>query len=134
MRNSFFALMIMITLAACSNYVYDLQGKFDESLKNYNNLYRWGELDTANMFFSESIRDDAIARIKAAKNVKIVDSRILSTLYDEKKRKAIVEVEIEYYFISAAKVKTLRDTQEWAYREEQGIKGWRLMSSFPAFK
>jgi len=134
MRNSFFALMLMIALAACSNYVFDLRGKFDERLTNYNNLYRWNELDTASLFFSETIRADALARIKEASNVRIVDSRIISTLFDEKQRKATVEVEIQYYFLSASKVKTLRDTQEWVYREEQGNKGWRLMSLLPAFK
>jgi hypothetical protein len=134
MRNAFFALMAMMTLAACSNYVYDLQGKFDESLKKYNNLYRWNELDRAGAFFSDSIREDALVRTKAARNVRIVDSRILSTTYDEKRRKAIVEVEIEYYFLSTTKVKTLRDTQEWAYQEEQGSGSWRLTSLLPEFR
>ena len=35
MRNSFFMLMVIVSLASCSNYVYDLRGKFDESLAKY---------------------------------------------------------------------------------------------------
>jgi hypothetical protein len=134
MRKVFFTLMVLITLAACSNYVYDLHGKFDESFTKYNNLYRWNELGKTGAFFSDSIREDALVRIKAARNIRIVDTRILSTMYDEKTRTAVVEVEIDYYFLSSTKVKTLRDTQTWVYREKQGSGGWQLTSLLPEFK
>ncbi len=134
MKRLVFVLMALITLVACSNYVYDLRGKFDESLKAYNNYYRWNDLDTASVFVADSLRQDALARAQMAKKARIVDSRILSTMYDEQRRKATAEVEIDYYILSTTKVKTLRDTQEWAYRDEQGVKSWRLMSLLPEFK
>ncbi len=134
MKKLFYALIALTTLVACSNYVYDLRGKFDDSLRKYNSYYRWNDLDTANAFVTDSLKQDARQRAQTAKKVRIVDSRIVSTAYDEIRRKAIVEVEVDYYVLSTTKVKTLRDTQEWAYKDEQGIQGWRLMSLMPEFK
>jgi uncharacterized membrane protein len=45
-----------------------------------------------------------------------------------------VNVEIDYYILSSARVKTLRHTEEWAYGEEKRADGWRLMSLFPEFR
>ena len=53
---------------------------------------------------------------------------------DEIRRKATVVVDVEYHFQSTAIVKSLRDTQEWVYKKESGIAGWRLISLFPEFK
>ncbi|HUK99508.1 MAG TPA: hypothetical protein VLX29_01490 [Nitrospirota bacterium] len=127
-------IMFTILVAACSNYVYDLRGKFDESVTKYNSLYRWNELDKAGLFVADPIRDAFMARTKESKNVKIVEYRILSIQYDGEMRKATVETEIDYYLASTSRMKTLRDTQEWAYIEQRGIKGWRLLSLVPEFK
>ena len=134
MRRYMIIQIILICLAACSNYVYDLRGKFDESVTKYNNLYRWNEFEKASLFAADPIRDAFVTRAKAAKNVKIVDYRILSTQYSEENRRATVEAEFDYYFISTALVKTLHDTQEWVYIEQPGVKGWRLMTLLPEFR
>jgi hypothetical protein len=126
--------IIVVFLATCSNYVYDLRGKFDESVKKYNALYRWNDLESASLFAADPVRDAFVARAKAFRNVKVVDYRVLSTQYDGEKRKATVDVDFDYYFISTTRVKTLHDTQEWVYIDQPGIKGWRLMSLLPEFK
>jgi len=140
MKNLFFAFLTLLTFAGCGNYVYDLRGKFDESLTKYNNHYRWNEVDAVGAYIADPLREESLMRIKATRNVKIVDSRILGVRYDELKRKADVDVEIEYYFLSSTKVKTLRDTQQWVYKKEFeregwfGRDGWRVMSLPPEFK
>jgi hypothetical protein len=134
MRKTFFGFMIIITLTACSNYVYDLRGKLDESLTKYNQLYRWSDFDAASAFYANPLREDSLDRLRVAKNVKIVDARVLGIRYDETKRKATVDVDVEYHFHSTTKVKSLRDTQEWVYKEEPGVNGWRLISLLPVFK
>jgi hypothetical protein len=131
MRSSLFVLMIAIALIACSH---NLREEFDESLKKYNDLFRWNALDAASTFAADSVREDFIARTKSAKNVRIIDSRIMSEMYDETKRKASVDVEIEYYILSSVRVKTIHVTEEWGYLEQKGVKGWRLMSLFPEFR
>jgi hypothetical protein len=131
MRTFLSVLIIAITLAACGP---NLREKFDESLNQYSALVRWNDLDAAGMFAADSRREDFIARTRAAKNVKVMDYRIVRTRYDEKKHRASVDVEIEYYLLSSARLKTLRCTEEWAYGEEKKPNGWRLMSLFPEFR
>ena len=126
--------MIIISLAACSNYVYDLRGQFDNSLQKYNQLYRWSEFDDASVFYADPRSAGALSRLEAAKNVKIVDLHVRSILLDEIKRKATVDVDIEYHFRTTTRVKSLRDRQEWAYKDEPGLTGWRLISPLPEFK
>jgi len=133
MRNALLVFITALILSSCS-YFADIRGNFDESQVRYNNLFRWNELESASMFAADSVRKESIARTLAAKNVRIVDSRVIGTRYDAEKNKATVEVEVDYHFLSTARVKTLRDTQEWAYIEERGAKGWRLMSPLPEFK
>ena len=133
MKRILFLLIAGIMIAGCSNYVYDLRGKFDESLTQYNNLFRWRELGATSMFAAESIRDQFMARAKAGDNVRIVDCRVIATRFDEEKRRASIDMEVDYYFISSTRLKTLRDTQEWVYTEEKGIKAWRITSLLPVF-
>jgi hypothetical protein len=131
MRKFFSVLMLVMLLGACSHNVRD---EFDESLKKYNELFRWNELETASLFAADPLRGEYIVRAKAAKNIRVVDFRVIGSRYDEKKNKASVEVQVDYYLLSAATVKTLRDTQEWSYQGEKGAQGWRLMSQLPEFR
>ena len=84
-------------------------------------------------FASESIAQEFSARVKAAKNIKVIDHRIVRVGYDEKNGTAQVEVEIDYYSLSSYRMKTLLDIQKWAYVTENGFKHWRLTSLFPKF-
>ena len=131
MRKFFSVLMLVMLLGACSHNVRD---EFNESLKKYNELFRWNELETASVFVADPLRGEYIVRAKAAKNIRVVDFRVIGSRYDEKKNKASVEVQVDYYLLSAATVKTLRDTQEWSYQGEKGAQGWRLMSQLPEFR
>jgi hypothetical protein len=131
MRKSLYVLMLVTALGACSHNVRD---QFDESLKKYNDLFRWNELETASVFVADPLRGEYLVRAKAAKNLRVVDFRVIGSRYDEKKNKASVEVQVDYYLLSSATVKTLRDTEEWAYEGEKGAQGWRLMSQLPEFR
>jgi len=113
---------------------------FREDLQNtvieYNDLLRWGEFNKAKLYTDSSIREEFEARAKAAKNVKIVDYRILNTDFDAEKGKQIVEVEFDYYTSLTNVVKTLLDKQRWSfvYVKEEKKKRWRLMTPLPEFK
>lgn len=139
MRQILIALLAAFSFSACSSgvihdYFYDIQGKYEESVRNYNNLYRWNEFEAASRYAVDPLREDAIARVKAAKDVRIVDSRVMNSTYDSQKRKGTMEVEIDYYFLNTTRVKTIRNTQEWVYFDKPEMKGWRLVSPLPEFK
>ncbi len=130
-RVSFSLVVIIIALTACGQYV--LRDGFEKSIDRYNEMVRWHKFDEASLFTTESLSEEFGARVKAAKNVKVIDYRIVKTKYDGKKGEAEVRVEIDYYTLSTNRLKTLLDIQKWAYFEENGTKQWRLVSLLPEF-
>jgi hypothetical protein len=132
MKEILLTLFIVMTLTGCNSYL--IHGKLDESLEAYNRSLRWNEWDKASLLPKDSIQQDFKNRAAAAKDVRITEYRIVNKTYDAARREAIVEVEIDYYNVFSLVIKTLHDTQKWAYLDEKGTKGWRLMSLLPEFR
>ncbi len=131
MRTGFFAILIAFALTSCSTMV--VREKFEDSISQYSKLLSAQRFDLAGIFVSESIAEAFNARVKTAKNIKVVDCRVVKAKYEEENGKADVEVEIDYYTLSAYKLTTLTDLQKWAYVTENGATGWKLMSLLPEF-
>jgi hypothetical protein len=53
--------------------------------------------------------------------------------YDTQRNEAMVQVEIDYYTLTENRLKSLIDSQKWAYVAEGEIKQWKLMSLLPEF-
>lgn len=124
------AVVVMILLASCSQ---DLRQEFNASVEKYNQMMRWNDFETASLFTERSLRSDFLARTKQS-DVRIYDFHVADVRYDEKKLKASVDVVVSYYLLSTSKAKTVNITEEWAYLEENGQKGWRLTAPLPELK
>ncbi len=133
MRTVLLMICIVIVFINCSGR-HAIRGEFEESLIKYNDLVRWNEFNEASLFVIESLSEDYMARVKATKDVRVTEYRILKKKYDEVKGEAEVQVEIDYYNLFSLRVKTLLDTQKWVFVDEKDKKGWRLVSPFPEFK
>jgi hypothetical protein len=132
MKDFLSSLIVVIVLTGCSSYM--IRGQFDKSLDAYNQSLRWLEWGNASLYTKDSIQEEYKTRTLAAKDVRIADYRIVNKTYNAEKREAIVEVEIDYYKNFSLTIRTLRDTQRWAYLDENGTKGWRLTSLLPEFR
>jgi hypothetical protein len=132
MKTLFFSLLIAAALASCSTQR-GIQADFEKNFRNYNELVRWNQLEEAGTFPSDSISAGYKERLKAAKNVAVVDYRVMNIKYDEKKKEAEVKVEVDYYKRSTLSLKTVIDNQKWAYQGKEGKGLWRLMSLLPDF-
>lgn len=132
MKNFLLSLVMVISFMGCGSYA--VREQFDRNLEAYNEAVRWLEWGNASLYTEDSIREEFKARAVAAKDVKIADYRIVSRIYDPEKREATVEVDIDYYKVFSPAVRTLHDTQKWAYFDEKGTKGWRLISLPPEFR
>jgi hypothetical protein len=130
MRNILVALIICAGLVSCSH---NLREDLDLSVDKYNRMLQWNEFETASVFAAKAMHEEFLERAKSI-NVRIFDFRVVNARYDEVKQKASVDVEIDYYLLSSNRAKKLQNTEEWAYLEENGVKGWRLMSPLPEFK
>jgi hypothetical protein len=135
MRNVLFLCVSIAIVSACSTLT-SLREDLDDTVIAYNDLLRWNEFNKAKYFVDESLRQEFEARVKAAKNVKIVDYRIVDADFKAEKGEQIVEVEFDYYISPAYMVKTLIDKQKWSYVyiEKEKKKHWRLMTLLPELK
>lgn len=125
-------LLFSMILASCMTKA-SVRKEFNDSIEQYKNLLSSQSFEAAGFFAIEQISNEFSARAKAAKNIKVVDYRILRAKYDELNAKAEVEVEIDYYSLPFYTVKTIKDTQKWAYITERGETHWRLTSLLPEF-
>ncbi len=130
------ASLVLLSLGAC-NYWREMNVRhdFEESSKEYNKLVRWENPEQAGLAYADkSISDEFLARVKAAKEVKIVDYRVKSLEFKDGRNEATAKVELDYYIPPSIRVQTLEDIQKWSYVEEDGKHIWRLKSLFPEFK
>jgi hypothetical protein len=125
--------IVLMVLVTCAPTQSGIREELNQSIAQYNDLVRWHKLDAAGVFSADAISEEFRTRAKAAKNVRIVDYRVVRMNYDTQTNQALVQVEIEYYTLTANRLRSLIDTQKWAYVTENGIAQWKLMSLLPEF-
>ena len=131
MKTLFFPLLLTAVLVSCSTQ--SIKADFERDFRSYNEMVRWRQLEDASLFPADSISAGYKERMKAAKNVAVVDYRVTNIKYDEKNKEAEVKIEVDYYKLSTLSLKTVIDNQKWAYQEKEGKGFWRLMSLLPEF-
>ncbi len=124
--------LIVIAFACCATH--SMRGDFEKSINGYGELVRQHKFDAASVFATEAMAEEFLSRARNTKNVKMVDYRIVGISYNEEKGEADVQAEIDYYTLSAFRLKTLVDTQKWVYVYEGGTKQWKLKTALPEFK
>lgn len=124
----------LLTLAACRTFLVS-DAQFEKISRGYNDMIRWQELDRAKVtFVDQSFRPAFEATIAAMRGVTIADYRVLSMEVDQKKGKATVKVEFDYYILPSTRLKKAVDLQQWRYAEEKGKTGWYLETLLPDFR
>lgn len=125
--------IVVIVLIGCAPTQSGIREELNDSITRYNDLVRWHKLDAAALFPADAISEEFRTRAKAAKNVRVVDYRVVRMNYDTQRNEALVHVEIDYYTLNANRLRSLIDTQKWAYVTADGIAQWKLMSLLPEF-
>lgn len=139
-----FALLLACLITGGCSYVDSyitkpaIRSEFDKSVKDYNRMLRWQEMESAGMLYMDAELRDAfmqsVASIKK-RGVTITDYRILATDYDVEKVTGEVRVEFDYYIMPSNRIKTLPYKQEWIYRTlSEDLKVWKLKSELPDFR
>ena len=132
MRTVLRGVLVVVFVVACA--AHSMRGEFEKSVNQYAELVRTHKMDLAGSFTTDALREEFNARAGAAKNMRVVDYRVAGVKFDEQKGEAEVWVEIDYYTLSAYKLRTVADIQKWSYLDEGGIKRWKLVSLLPEFK
>ena len=126
-------LVLCLMLAACAAEA-GLRDEFEMSMKAYNRMLRWHEVEKAGMTYMEKEQRDAFmkkAESLKKRGVSVTDYRILSTECLPEKKSGEVIAEFDYYILPSTSIKTITYRQEWIYLDL--IKSWKLKSGLPDF-
>jgi len=130
-------LLCCLLTTACAASQSTIREEFEQSMKGYNRMLRWREVENAGMVFLDPELRDAF--MKAAADIKrrgvtITDYRILTSECLPAKGSAEVIAEFDYYILPSVRVRSVTYRQVWSYRAEGERKGWRLESGLPQFE
>jgi hypothetical protein len=120
-------------LTACATET-GLREEFDKSIKSYNRMLRWQEIENAGMIYLEKgLRDDFMKNAESLKKrgVTLTDFRILTSECLPEKKSGEVIAEFDYFILPSNRIKKTTYRQEWVYQDL--IKSWKLKSGLPAF-
>jgi hypothetical protein len=123
-----------LALTACATRT-GLNEELNRSVKAYNRMLRWHELENAVVTYSDPEQreeNQKQAETLKKRGISVTDYRILSTRYLPETQSGDVITEFDYYILPSNRVKTVSQHQEWVYREN--IKSWRLKSGLPPFE
>lgn len=129
-------LLLSLLLTACAAATQARLGEeFDVSVKSYNRMLRWHEIENAGMTYIEpKLRDEYLKQAESLKKrgITFADFRILSSQYLPEKNSGDVLTEFDYYIQSSNKLKTVSYPQDWVYQEMS--RSWILKSGLPVFE
>lgn len=129
-----FLCIVCLMLAACATQT-SLSEEFDRSVKAYNRMLRWHEIESAGMtYIDPELREEYLKQAESLKKrgLSFTDFRILSARYVPAKKAGDAVAEFDYYLLPSNRVKTISYRQAWVYTESG--KKWKLMSGLPDFE
>ena len=101
---------------------------FESTIRAYEQVIRWGDLEKANEFLKEPAEFSA-ERHERLKNIQVNGYRVLSRTMTKDGVDQVVE--IKYTRDASVVVRTITDAQKWIYDEED--ERWYLASKVPEF-
>jgi hypothetical protein len=131
------AMLVGLILCSCAYAKQaNIREEFDQSMKGYNKMLRWRDVESAGMIYMDPELRDAF--MKSAEEFKkrgvtITDYRILTSECIPEKKTADVVAEFDYYALPSNRIKTLTYRQKWTYLDTEEKKGWQLESGLPPF-
>jgi hypothetical protein len=127
-------LLSILALTACTLFS-SLKSQRSEALNEFIYALRWQRYPEAAGFFIGEPRQDFLDRMeKIEKDLTITDVRLQRLDLLEDGRRAAVRLEMDYFLLPSATLKTLRIDQTWVYFEAgDGVErdGFRITTPFP---
>ena len=115
----------------------NIREECEQSIKGYNRMLRWQEVESAGMVYIEPEQRDKFfnaSELFRKQGVIITDYRIRTQECLPEKGTAEVLAEFDYYILPSNRIKTLSYHQDWTYREVGEKKSWKLKSGLPLFQ
>lgn len=132
------SLLLLATLTACAlgDLVNSPSEQGQEALDNFVRALRLGEYTAASSYLVQENRQaflDTFEPIR--KDLTIIDVEIQQIVLTEEGRSAAVTLEMEYYLLPSAAVKTFRFDQTWTYFDDdrKATPFYLIETPFPTF-
>lgn len=129
--------LVVLVLGACAySKQVNIREEFDQSMKGYNKMLRWRDIEKAGVAYLDPELREAF--MKTAEDIKkrgvtITDYRIVTSECLPEKGTAEVVADFDYYALPSNRIKTLTYRQKWSYLDTEEKKGWQLKSPLPLF-
>lgn len=123
-----------LTMTACVSEM-GIREEFEKSMRAYNRMLRWQEVENAGMTYMEKEqRDDFMRNAESLKRrgVTLADFRILTFECLPDMKSGDVVAEFDYFILPSNRIKTVTYRQEWVYKDL--LKSWKLKSGLPPFE
>ncbi|MSN24958.1 MAG: hypothetical protein GJV46_03730 [Geobacter sp.] len=127
-------LTICLAMTACVTDM-GIREEFEKSMRAYNRMLRWQEVENAGMSYMEKERRDEFMRSAESlkrRGVTMADFRILTFECLLENKTGDVVAEFDYFILPSNRVKTVTYRQEWVYKDD--LKSWKLKSALPPFE
>jgi hypothetical protein len=128
------ALLLVLTLSACAAISQQQrETKRSTALDDFIYVLRWQRYEEASMYFTREQRPDFLDLIDDLKGLNITEVRLKRAVPTPDRRKAEVRLEIDYYLLPSATLKTMQIDQTWVYFEtpESDGNGFLITTAFP---
>ncbi len=129
-----FLCIVCLLLTACATQA-GLSDSFNRSMKAYNRMLRWREVESAGMtYLDPKLQEEFLKQAGSLKKrgISFTDFRILSSKYLPEEKTGDVVAEFDYYILPSNRVKTVSYRQKWVYREN--TRSWELKNGLPPFE
>ena len=105
----------------------------ESALDDFVYALRWQQYDAAARFMKSEHRKDFLNTFTAAKDLDIVDVRLISAELSAEGRRTETVIEMDYYMLPSTTVKTFRFEQTWIYydRDDQNEGYYEIVTPFP---
>ncbi len=128
---------VLLMMCACAyTRQVNIREEFDQSMKGYNKMLRWRDIESAGMVYLDP--ELRAVFMKTAEDIKkrgvtITDYRIVTSECLPEKGTAEVVVDFDYFALPSNRIKTLSYRQKWIYLDTEEKKGWQIKSLLPRF-
>jgi len=127
-------LILCLILSACSTQA-SIRDQFEKSLRAYNRMVRWQEVESAGMTYIDPVQREEFMRAAESlkkRGVTMTDFRIVSSECRVESKNGDAVTEFDYYILPSNRIKSVTYRQKWVYHEDQSL--WKLTSGLPAFE
>ena len=125
-------IVLLALVAGCAGVQKEKQlNAFDEALRNYGALLRWGHYEEAGRYLSPRGREATPLDVARYRSIRVSAYEVTEKTMDLAKGEARVVASIDYYHEESGVVHTLKHPQKWWY--DEATKSWRLDTDLPDF-